>query len=451
MSRIYRSLPPAGTRIGLAFSGGLDTRAAVAWMSRKGLDVYAYTADLAQPDEKNPADIPPVAMQHGAKQAKLVDCREAMVREGLVAIQCGAFHLSVGGKKYFNTTPLGRAVTTTAIVRAMREDDVHVFGDGSTHKGNDIQRFYRYGILVDPELRIYKPWLDQEFVNAFGGRKEMSEYLVSIGLSYKMGTEKAYSTDANVLGATHEAKDLEHLDKGMNIVEPIMGVAHWRPEVDVRPERVTVEFAQGLPVSLNGKRFPSLFELFLECNRIGGRHGLGMSDQLENRVIDAKSRGIYEAPGMALLHIVYERLLSAIHNEATTDLYFSLGRRLGRILYEGKWFDPEAMLLKDSLTRWVAPSITGSVTLELRRGDDYTLLDTQAEHMAYDPSKLSMEKVASAFTPEDRIGALEMQNLSVGDNRGLLLHHLSSVRRLASGPTGTGTGLAQLLGDGEEE
>ncbi len=420
-------------------------------MSRKGLDVYAYTADLAQPDEKNPADIPPVAMQHGARQAKLVDCREAMVREGLVAIQCGAFHLSVGGKKYFNTTPLGRAVTTTAIVRAMREDDVHVFGDGSTHKGNDIQRFYRYGILVDPELRIYKPWLDQEFVNAFGGRKEMSEYLVSIGLSYKMGTEKAYSTDANVLGATHEAKDLEHLDKGMNIVEPIMGVAHWRPEVDVRPERVTVEFAQGLPVSLNGKRFPSLFELFLECNRIGGRHGLGMSDQLENRVIDAKSRGIYEAPGMALLHIVYERLLSAIHNEATTDLYFSLGRRLGRFLYEGKWFDPEAMLLKDSLTRWVAPSITGSVTLELRRGDDYTLLDTQAEHMAYDPSKLSMEKVASAFTPEDRIGALEMQNLSVGDNRGLLLHHLSSVRRLASGATGTGTGLAQLLGDGEEE
>ncbi len=449
MSRIYRSLPPAGTRIGLAFSGGLDTRAAVAWMSRKGLDVYAYTADLAQPDEKNPADIPPVAMQHGAKQAKLVDCREAMVREGLVAIQCGAFHLSVGGKKYFNTTPLGRAVTTTAIVQAMREDGVNVFGDGSTHKGNDIQRFYRYGILVNPELRIYKPWLDPEFVNAFGGRKEMSEYLVSIGMPYKMGTEKAYSTDANVLGATHEAKDLEHLNKGMSIVEPIMGVAHWRPEVDVRSERVTVEFAQGLPVSLNGKRFPSLFELFLECNRIGGRHGLGMSDQLENRVIEAKSRGIYEAPGMALLHLVYERLLSAIHNENTTDLYFTLGRRLGRILYEGKWFDPEAMMLKDSLTRWVAPSITGSVTLELRRGDDYTLLETQAEHMAYDPDKLSMEKVASAFTPEDRIGALEMQNLSVTDNRNLLLHHLSSVRRLSEGAPGTG--LAQLLGDGEEE
>jgi argininosuccinate synthase len=410
--------------------------------------VYAYTADLAQPDEKNPADIPPIAMTHGAKQARLVDCREAMVREGLVAIQCGAFHLSVGGKKYFNTTPLGRAVTTTAIVRAMREDSVNVFGDGSTHKGNDIQRFYRYGILVNPELRIYKPWLDPEFVNAFGGRKEMSEYLVSIGMPYKMGTEKAYSTDANVLGATHEAKDLEHLDKGMNIVEPIMGVAHWRPEVEIRPERVTVEFAQGLPVSLNGKRFPSLFELFLECNRIGGRHGLGMSDQLENRVIEAKSRGIYEAPGMALLHIVYERLLSAIHNESTTDLYFTLGRRLGRFLYEGKWFDPEALLLKDSLSRWVAPSVTGSVTLELRRGDDYTLLDTQAEHMAYDPDKLSMEKVASAFTPEDRIGALEMQNLAVTDNRGLLLHHLSSVGRLSEG---TGTGIAQLLGDNEKK
>ncbi|WP_434379897.1 argininosuccinate synthase [Melittangium boletus] len=452
MSRIYRSLPPAGTRIGLAFSGGLDTRAAVAWMSRKGLDVYAYTADLAQPDEKNPADIPPIAMGHGAKQARLVDCREAMVREGLVAIQCGAFHLSVGGKKYFNTTPLGRAVTTTAIVRAMREDGVHVFGDGSTHKGNDIQRFYRYGILVDPALRIYKPWLDPEFVSAFGGRKEMSEYLASIQLPYRMGTEKAYSTDANVLGATHEAKDLEHLDKGMNIVEPIMGVAHWRPEVDVRAERITVEFAQGLPVALNGKRYDSVFELFLECNRIGGRHGLGMSDQLENRVIDAKSRGIYEAPGMALLHVVYERLLSAIHNENTTDLYATLGRRLGRLLYEGKWFDPEALLLKDSLTRWVAPSVTGSVTLELRRGDDYTLLDTQAEHMSYDPSKLSMEKVESAFSPEDRIGALEMQNLSVGDNRALLLHHLSSVRRLPGAPT---PGIAQLLedgsGDGSEE
>jgi argininosuccinate synthase len=445
MSRIYRSLPPAGTRIGLAFSGGLDTRAAVAWMSRKGLDVYAYTADLAQPDEKNPADIPPIARTHGAREARLVDCREAMVREGILAIQCGAFHLAVGGKKYFNTTPLGRAVTATAIVRAMRADDVHVFGDGSTHKGNDIQRFYRYGILVNPELRIYKPWLDPAFVEAFGGRKEMSEYLVSVGLPYTMSTEKAYSTDANVLGATHEAKDLEHLNVGMTIVEPIMGVAHWKRDVAVEPETVTVEYAAGVPVALNGRKFGSTFELFLECNRVGGRHGLGMSDQIENRVIDAKSRGIYEAPGMALLHVTYERLLSAIHNEATTDLYVTLGRRLGRLLYEGKWFDPEALMLRDSLARWVAPAITGSVTLELRRGDDYTIADTRAAYMAYDPHKLSMEKVASAFSPEDRIGALEMQNLSVGDNRSLLLHYLASARTL---PRSASSDLRGLLGDG---
>ena len=447
MSRIYRSLPPAGTKIGLAFSGGLDTRAAVAWMSRQGLDVYCYTADLAQPDEKDPREIPPIATTHGAKVARLLDCREAMVREGIIAIQCGAFHLSAGGKKYFNTTPLGRAVTTTAIVRAMREDGVHVFGDGSTHKGNDIQRFYRYGILVDPELRIYKPWLDQAFVSAFGGRKEMSEYLESLGLPYKMGTEKAYSTDSNVLGATHEAKDLERLDTGMHIVEPIMGVAHWKRDVAIEPESITVEWEAGVPVALNGERFASTFELFARCNEIGGRHGLGMSDQIENRVIDAKSRGIYESPGMALLHVTYERLLSAIHNESTTDLYMTLGRRLGRLLYEGKWFDPEAMMLKDGLTRWVAPAISGSVTLELRRGDDYTILETRAPFMAYDPDKLSMEKVEQpAFTPEDRIGALELQNLNVGDNRALLLHWMDSVRKL--GP-GTSTDLGKLLGDGE--
>ncbi len=433
MSRIYRELPPKGTKIGIAFSGGLDTRCAVAWMSRQGVDVYAYTADLAQPDEKDPNEIPPIAMEHGAKAAKIIDCREAMVREGLVAIQCGAFHLGVGGKKYFNTTPLGRAVTSTAIVRAMREDRVNVFGDGSTHKGNDIQRFYRYGILVNPALRIYKPWLDQAFVTAFGGRKEMSEYLEKVGLPYKMGTEKAYSTDANVLGATHEAKDLERLDVSMQIVEPIMGVAHWKKDVAVEAEQVTVEFAQGLPVSVNGKDHGGLLALFLECNRIGGHHGLGMSDQIENRVIDAKSRGIYEAPGMALLNVCYERLLSAIHNESTTDQYVTLGRRLGRLLYEGKWFDPESMMLKDALTRWVAPSITGSVKLELRRGDDYTILSTKADHMAYGPDKLSMEKVADpAFTPEDRIGALEMQSLSVTDNRELILHHLSSVKRLSA-------------------
>ena len=435
MSRIHRSLPPAGTRIGVAFSGGLDTRCAVAWFSRQGLEVYGYTADLAQPDEASPGDIPPVALEHGAKAARLVDCKDALVREGLIAIQCGAFHLTTAGRKYFNTTPLGRAVTTTAIVRAMREDKVNVFSDGSTHKGNDIQRFYRYGILTNPELTIYKPWLDPAFVEAFGGRKEMSAYLESLSLPYRMGAEKAYSTDANLLGATHEAKDLEYLDKGIRIVNPIMGLAFWKPEIDVPAEEVTVSFEGGVPTRLGGHRFGSLYELFVEANKIGGRHGLGMSDQIENRVIDAKSRGIYEAPAMALLHIAYERLLSAIHNENTIDLYVNLGRRLGRVLYEGKWFDPEAMLIKDGLTRWVAPSVTGTVVLELRRGDDYSILDTRAEYMAYDPHKLSMEKVASAFTPEDRMGALELQNLSVLDNRSFLIHHLGALQKLAPAST----------------
>jgi argininosuccinate synthase len=450
MSRIYRALPPKGTPIGIAFSGGLDTRCAVAWMSEQGMAVHAYTADLAQPDEANPADIPPIALQHGAVKARLVDCRDAMVREGIAAIQCGAFHLSSGSKKYFNTTPLGRDVTGTAIVRAMREDGVHVFGDGSTHKGNDIQRFYRYGILVDPQLKIYKPWLDSAFVTAFGGRKEMSEYLERRKLPYKMGTEKAYSTDANVLGATHEAKDLERLDSSMRIVNPIMGVAHWKPEVQIAPEEITVVWEQGQPVELNGRRYGSQYELFLEANRIGGRHGLGMSDQIENRVIDAKSRGIYEAPGMALLHLSYERLLSAIHNENTLDLYFTLGRRLGRLLYEGKWFDPEALMLRDALSRWLSPSVTGTVTVELRRGDDWTFLSTKAQYMSYAPEKLSMERVAEpAFTPEDRIGALELQNLSVGDNRDLLLHHLDSLRALGTGARGPS--LAALLGSGDEK
>jgi argininosuccinate synthase len=449
MSRIYKALPPKGTAVGIAFSGGLDTRCAVAWMSEQGMAVHCYTADLAQPDEANPADIPPIALTHGAVKARLIDCREAMVREGILAIQSGAFHLRSGGKTYFNTTPLGRAVTTTAIVRAMREDGVHVFGDGSTHKGNDIQRFYRYGILVDPQLRIYKPWLDQAFVTAFGGRKEMSEYLERRKLPYKMGTEKAYSTDANVLGATHEAKDLERLDSSMRIVNPIMGVAHWKPEVAVKAEEVAVTWENGQPVELNGQRFPSPYALFLEANKIGGRHGLGMSDQIENRVIDAKSRGIYEAPGMALLNLSYERLLWAIHNENTMDLYFSLGRRLGRLLYEGTWYDPEALLLRDALTRWIATAVSGKVTVELRRGDDWTVLDTKAVYMSYAPHKLSMERVEEpAFTPEDRIGALEMQNLNVGDNRDLLLHHLDSLRRLGAGPGGPS--LAALLGAKEE-
>jgi argininosuccinate synthase len=435
MARIHRSLPPKGTRIGIAFSGGLDTRTAVAWMSRQGLDVFAYTADLAQPDEAHVADIPPVAIRHGARAARAVDCRDALVREGIVAVQCGAFHICSGGKKYFNTTPLGRAVTTTAIIGAMREDGVHVFSDGSTHKGNDIQRFFRYGVLVNPALEIYKPWLDRAFVEAFGGRKEMSEYLASLRLPYTMSVEKAYSTDANVLGATHEAKDLERLDRGMHIVDPIMGVAHWRRDVDVSPEEVRVEFSAGVPVAINGEQHASLFDTFRALNAIGGRHGLGMSDQIENRVIDAKSRGIYEAPGMALCHVVYERLLTAVHNENTTDLYFGLGRRLGRLLYEGRWYDPEALMLKEALTRWVAPAVTGTVALELRRGDDYTLLDTQAARSAYDPDKLSMEKTASAFGPEDRVGALEMQGLGVLDNRELLLHFAKTFAAAGESPS----------------
>jgi argininosuccinate synthase len=420
--------------VGIALSGGLDTRRAVAWLSRQGLQIHAYPADLAQPDEKDPAAIPPVATQHGAVAARLVDCREALAREGIVAIQCGAFHLATAGKKYFNTTPLGRAVTATAIIRAMREDGVDVFGDGSTHKGNDIQRFYRYGLLTNPKLMIYKPWLDQKFVDAFGGRKEMSEYLSSIGLPYTMSTEKAYSTDSNVLGATHEAKDLEHLDQGLHIVEPIMGVPHWRADARIEAERVSVAFERGVPVALNGRRLDQAIDVMLEANRIGGRHGFGTSDQIENRVIEAKSRGIYEAPGMALLHAAYERLLSAIHNENTLDLYYTLGRRLGRTLYEGKWFDPEAMLIKDALTRWLAPSVTGSVELELRRGADYSILKTEAEFMTYAPEKLSMERVEdAAFQPSDRIGALEMQTLPVTDARAFLAHHLTAVAALGPG------------------
>ncbi|MBL8912889.1 MAG: argininosuccinate synthase [Archangium sp.] len=440
MSRIHRQLPPKGTKVGLAFSGGLDTRAAVAWMSKKGVEVYAYTADLAQPDEKDVNDIPPIALKHGAKVARLIDTRDALAREGLAAIQCGAFHLHVGGKKYFNTTPLGRAVTGTAIVRAMKSDDVHVFGDGSTHRGNDIQRFYRYGILVDPDLKIYKPWLDTNFVTELGGRKEMSEFLNAIGLPHTMSVEKAYSTDSNMLGATHEAKDLEHLDKSMKVVNPIMGVAHWKSDVKVDAETVTVTWEQGVPVALNGKRTDNLVSLFLEANKIGGRHGLGMSDQIENRVIDAKSRGIYEAPAMALLHLTYERILSAVHNENTTDLYCTLGRRLGRLLYEGRWYDPEAMLARESLVRWVSTAITGEVTLELRRGDDLTILKTEAAQSAYAPEKLSMEKTVGAFSPEDRIGALELQNLNVSDNRALLMHYASTMK-LAPG----GDSLKKLL------
>ncbi|HRI65599.1 MAG TPA: argininosuccinate synthase [Polyangium sp.] len=449
MNSIYRSLPPEGTSLGLAFSGGLDTRAAVAWLSRKGLRVFSYTADLGQPDEKTPEDIPPIALDHGAEKAHLIDCREALVREGFLALQCGAFHLATAGRKYFNTTPIGRAVTATAIVRAMREEGVNVFGDGSTHKGNDIQRFYRYGILVNPVLKIYKPWLDDAFVSAFGGRTEMAEYLKSIGKPYHMGTEKAYSTDANALGATHEAKDLEHLDKNMMIVKPIMGVAFWRSDVVIEDEEVTIEFEAGEPVALNGQRYASRYALLAAANEIGGRHGLGMSDQIENRLIGAKSRGIYEAPGMALLHIAYERILSSTHNEDTTDLYLTLGRKLGRLLYDGKWYDPEAMLLKASLSRWIAAPISGVVRLLLRRGEDYTILDTRAEMSAYSAEKLSMERTDAMFTPEDRIGALEMQKLPLADNRSLLLYYVQQMGRLGNAAA---AGLSDLflLGPGEK-
>jgi argininosuccinate synthase len=442
MGRIHRSLPDQGTRVGIAYSGGLDTRTAVAWLSRQGLAVHAYTADLAQPDETDVASIPKGALEHGAAAARVLDCRAALATEGLIALQCGAFHVTTGGKKYFNTTPLGRAVTATHIIRAMREDGVNVFGDGSTHRGNDIERFFRYGTLVNPELRVYKPWLDTAFVEQFGGRKQMSDYLTSIGKPYKMSAEKAYSTDANVLGATHEAKDLERLDRGMHIVEPIMGRPFWKEGERIDKETVVIEFTAGIPTKVGGKAFGELIDVFLEANVIGGRHGLGMSDQIENRVIEAKSRGIYEAPGMALLHLAYERLLSTIHNENTLDLYFTSGRRLGRLLYQGRWYDPEAMVLKEGLRRWVAAPVTGSVTIELRRGDDYTLVDTRAAPSAYDPDKLSMEKTEGAFTPEDRIGALEMQTLGVLANRNLLEHMIETARRAGREDT---TGLGDIL------
>jgi argininosuccinate synthase len=420
MPRILRALPPKGTRVAIAFSGGLDTRTAVAWMKQRGVEVHAYTADLAQPDERDVNDIPKEALRHGAAAARVLDCREAIAREGIVALQCGAFHLSTGGRKYFNTTPLGRAVTGTAIVRAMKEDAVDVFGDGSTHKGNDIQRFFRYGLLVHPTLRIYKPWLDGVFVSELGGRSEMSRYLEKAGLPYSMKAEKAYSTDSNMLGATHEAKDLESLDTGIAIVEPIMGVASWRPDVRVEPERVRVVFERGVPVAVGAKRFANMAEAILEANAVGGRHGLGTSDQIENRVIEAKSRGIYEAPGMALYHAAYERLLSAVHNESTLDLYFTLGRRLGRLLYEGRWYDPEAQVIKSALSENVARLVSGAVELELRRGDDYSIMKTEPVEGMYAPEKLSMERTESMFSPEDRIGALEMQTLGVLDNRALL-------------------------------
>ena len=408
---------PIGERVGIAFSGGLDTSAAVHWMRAHGAKPCAYTADLGQPDEADPAAIPAKALTLGAEIARLVDCRAALVAEGLAALQCGAFHITTAGATYFNTTPLGRAVTGTMLVRAMREDGVDIWGDGSTHKGNDIERFYRYGLLANPQLRIYKPWLDTAFIAELGGRREMSEYLRGAGLDYKMSVEKAYSTDSNLLGATHEAKDLEFLDRGIDIVQPIMGVAFWRDEVAVARETVRVRFEAGRPVALNGENFADDLALFMEANRIGGRHGLGMSDQIENRIIEAKSRGIYEAPGMALLHIAYERLATAIHNEDTLEQYRANGRRIGRLLYQGRWFDPQCLMLRESAQRWVARVITGEVTLELRRGNDWSIVDTTGPHLAYHPERLTMERGEGMFTPQDRIGQLTMRNMDIADTR----------------------------------
>lgn len=417
---ILESLP-LGQKVGIAFSGGLDTSAALLWMRKKGAVPYAYTANLGQPDEDDYNAIPKKAMEYGAENARLIDCRSQLAHEGIAAIQCGAFHISTGGIPYFNTTPLGRAVTGTMLVAAMKEDDVNIWGDGSTFKGNDIERFYRYGLLTNPKLKIYKPWLDNQFIDELGGRFEMSQFLIENGFDYKMSVEKAYSTDSNMLGATHEAKDLEELSTGMKIVKPIMGVAFWDEKVEIKPETVSVTFEEGVPVALNGKRIDDLVELILEANRIGGRHGLGMSDQIENRIIEAKSRGIYEAPGMALLHIAYERLVTGIHNEDTIEQYRINGLRLGRLLYQGRWFDPQALMLRETAQRWVAKAITGTVTLELRRGNDFTILNTESPNLTYVAERLSMEKVEDApFTPSDRIGQLTMRNLDIVDTRNKL-------------------------------
>jgi len=417
MSRFLARIPQ-GERVGIAFSGGLDTSVCVAWMRAKGAVPYAYTANLGQYDEPDIDGVPSRAMVYGAEAARMVDCRTELVREGLYALQCGAFHIGTAGRTYFNTTPLGRAVTGTLLVRAMVEDGVDIWGDGSTYKGNDIERFYRYAVLVSPTVRIYKPWLDPVFVAELGGRAEMSAFLTERGLPYRDSAEKAYSTDANIWGATHEAKSLEQLSVSAEIVSPIMGVAHWDTSITIDPEDVSIRFVEGWPVAINGKSFASDVDLVLEANEIGGRHGLGMSDNIENRIIEAKSRGVYEAPGMALLHIAYERLVSAIHNEATIDNYRTMGRRLGRLLYEGRWFDPQSLMLRDSLVRWVGSAVTGEVTVRLRRGEDYSIVDTVGEHLAYQPERLSMERVEdAAFGPLDRIGQLTMRELDITDTR----------------------------------
>ncbi|MDM0112770.1 argininosuccinate synthase [Variovorax sp. J22R133] len=439
MSTILENLP-TGQKVGIAFSGGLDTSAALLWMKKKGAVPYAYTANLGQPDEPDYDEIPRKAMAYGATKARLIDCRTQLVAEGIAALQAGAFHVSTAGVTYFNTTPIGRAVTGTMLVAAMKEDDVNIWGDGSTYKGNDIERFYRYGLLTNPGLKIYKPWLDQLFIDELGGRKEMSEFMIANGFDYKMSTEKAYSTDSNMLGATHEAKDLEHLNSGIRIVNPIMGVAFWKDEVEVKREEVSISFEEGQPVALNGQTFADPVALLMEANRIGGRHGLGMSDQIENRIIEAKSRGIYEAPGLALLHIAYERLVTGTHNEDTIEQYRMNGLKLGRLLYQGRWFDPQAIMLRETAQRWVARAITGEVTLELRRGNDYSILNTESPNLTYKPERLSMEKVEGAFSPRDRIGQLTMRNLDIVDTRDKLMTYVKTGLLAPS----TGTELPQL-------
>ncbi len=420
MSVILESLP-VGHKVGIAFSGGLDTSAALHWMRQKGAIPYAYTANLGQPDESDYDAIPRKALEYGAEKARLIDCRGPLVREGIAALQAGAFHISTAGVPYFNTTPIGRTVTGTMLVAAMKEDGVHIWGDGSTFKGNDIERFYRYGLLVNPNLQVYKPWLDAAFIDELGGRAEMSAFIERSGFAYKMPAEKAYSTDSNMLGATHEAKDLEHLSSSIKIVVPIMGAAFWRDDVEIQREEVVIRFEEGSPVALNGRQFDDPVDLLLEANRIGGRHGLGMSDQIENRIIEAKSRGIYEAPGLALLFIAYERLITGIHNEDTIEQYRDNGRKLGRLLYQGRWFDSQAIMLRESAQRWVAKAITGEVTLELRRGNDYSILSTESPNLTFHPERLSMEKTESAFSPRDRIGQLTMRNLDIADTREKLL------------------------------
>src|ERR1700723_1165404 len=425
MSVILESLP-IGQKVGIAFSGGLDTSAALHWMKQKGALPYAYTANLGQPDEADHDETPPKAPEYGAEKARLIDCRGPLVREGIAALQSGAFHITTAGVTYFNTTPIGRAVTGTMLVTAMKEDGVNIWGDGSTFKGNDIERFYRYGLLVNPDLKVYKPWLDPLFIDELGGRAEMSAFMTKAGFGYKMSAEKAYSTDSNILGATHEAKDLELLATSMKIVAPIMGTAFWRDDVAIAHEEITLRFEEGFPVALNGTELADPVELMLEANRIGGRHGLGMSDQIENRIIEAKSRGIYESPGLALLYIAYERLITGIHNEDTIEQYRENGRKLGRLLYQGRWFDPQAIMLREAAQRWVAKPVTGEVTIELRRGNDYSILNPDSPNLTFSPERLSMEKTESAFSPRDRIGQLTMRNLDIPDPRAKLMTYAKS-------------------------